>query len=251
MVIIDQGGHRSGLHLHTTAGSSSYKLNISEGDERGDVGQFIEEIDSDGGDGSSLEIDFLVRKYDVLVLVLELRKNRVFLRFICIYECAHERPDFFFLPLHQIEKASGDREGIMAGLNLSVSSSLFRGYYWCCSHGGGPRSGVNLVDSLLDLGYDAISIENKGLRLSNGSEGAVMGSKISSKVVMADIVGSPMVNHSIHNLIKEDGVIECLSSPMLEFEKDIEKPIIYLVPTNCLLKILRDKIFVFHVFHRF
>ncbi|CAI9275675.1 unnamed protein product [Lactuca saligna] len=49
----------------------------------------------------------------------------------------HERPDFFFLPLHQIEKASGDREGIVAGLNMFVSSSLLHGYYWCCSHGGG------------------------------------------------------------------------------------------------------------------
>ncbi|CAI9291420.1 unnamed protein product [Lactuca saligna] len=39
----------------------------------------------------------------------------------------------------------------------------------------GPRSGVNLVDSLLDAECDAISIENKGLGLSNGSEGAVMG----------------------------------------------------------------------------
>ncbi|CAH1412917.1 unnamed protein product [Lactuca virosa] len=72
----------------------------------------------------------------------------------------------------------------------------------------GPRSGVNLVDSLLDAGCDAISIENKGLGLSNGSEGAVMGSKISSKVVMADIARSPMVNHVIRNPIKkEDGVI--------------------------------------------
>ena len=83
----------------------------------------------------------------------------------------------------------------------------------------GPRSGVNLVDSLLDAGCDAISIENKGLVLSNGSEGAVMRSKISSKVVMADIVGSLMVNHVIRNPIKEDGVIEGLSSPVLEFEK--------------------------------
>ncbi|KAL7586762.1 hypothetical protein Lser_V15G36129 [Lactuca serriola] len=166
----------------------------------------------------------------------------------------------------------------MASLNLFVSSSLFCGYCWCCSHGGvppdlepdvimkrkgknanprnklkidsgqasklpsdplkaksvtllvnkfesevkspvikgssdvskseGPRSGVNLVDSLLDVGCDAISIENKGLGLSSGSEGAVMGSKISSKVVMADIAGSPMVNHVIRNPIKEDGVIE-------------------------------------------
>ncbi|CAI9270251.1 unnamed protein product [Lactuca saligna] len=72
----------------------------------------------------------------------------------------------------------------------------------------GPRSGVNLVDSLLDVGCDAISIENKGLGLTNGSEGAVMGSKISSKVVMADISGSLMVNHVIRNPIKEDEVIE-------------------------------------------
>ncbi|CAI9289964.1 unnamed protein product [Lactuca saligna] len=70
----------------------------------------------------------------------------------------------------------------------------------------GKMSGVNLVDSLLDAGCDAISIENKGLGLSNGSEGVVMGSKISSKVVMADIASSPMVNHVIRNPIKEEGV---------------------------------------------
>ncbi|CAI9271402.1 unnamed protein product [Lactuca saligna] len=168
---------------------------------------------------------------------------------------AHERPDFFFLPLHQIEKASGDREGIM-GKNANPrnklkidsgeasklpsdplkakSDTLFVNKFESevkspvikgssdVSKSEGPRSGVNLVDSLLDAGCDAISIENKGLGLLNGSEGVVMGSNISSKVVMVDIAGSPMVNNVIRNPIKEDGVIEGLSSHVFEFEKDIE-----------------------------